>query len=1586
MKYHTNAAHIIISLGIFFGVCAAVSFLLGTASLPTVFRSEGPAHELDISNDASLEIQVGSVKRTFLESIALNDVTVTPVGEGQKPLATAKTLSIGLPVTSLLFLDRLSAPVAVAVDAFAVDVDVHSMPGFVTPKDGTALPASLPSALSVTASNGTVAVSAPGMKVHATDVRFVADIDKDLEVAGVDASAQALQAESGLLSGSATALNARFSNDDEGEAVLDVSAAVLKLAGSHPDWTMSSNEVHASYVASDMNRMLELTGAVNASIGSVQAEADVPEGHFTIDLASISAEGVVADSVPISVSTEFSRLHGTGSYGQFNDLDYNLPAFRLALLKNPEGYTGTLAGSGIDLFADKERVAFANRFDLDVVFNPAYSSFRLDSETIELYNTNLVGTLLGDAVSRSFDQARLDQTYLLLTVDHDRTSTHAEFSTSLGLSLDLPLLDHIETTLVGQFSYASDGPVWRVGFETDRMLILGLTGALTVKAEGGSTGTGMFDAGFTAMHDAGILISGTYDNASREIKTSIGLDNVAIGRFEPLFIRFGGNPIALFGPSTTVGGNISASFDDQFQTGRVSAELGLAHLVLDRSQLNLATTLTGSFDQDRIEINRATFTTENIRFSYSGFLNRQTLFPEGLLSVQNPETGDTLLSTDFYHVQDLTYGYAFSSPLLASTALSGMLEITEDRTIRSQATLIVPGGSYPLSIVLAFADGVFDVATEGLALHADLTSNPGWIQGELQLDAFRLPPFNSSFMTGSGSLDGRIDASYGLADGTFTIASDSIKIGSLQWSRIAPWEASASFSADNTSVILPRIVYKDSFGILEGSALLSAPSLSSFVGETFAQSKLLFSLKATPDSQPGESLEVSLRGNDHAKRSLQGLVSIGSFRLGRVLPKAHDLVADLKTVGTFSLARGPTDTKTQLRITDPTRPDFIAEGEIDLDDDGLTVEPFMMALGTALTVDGLKLRLPIAGQPSFQADVSFRLPSKWRDNVSNVTVGLNLESHQHRSVIDMVSTMANMIETGLSGTLSFRNARFFDDLTMSDLTLEFSYDGSTFSIQGLEQPGLYGYYRTNDHAVRLEVPDSYPISFRLGGTVRNDWISLTVDKARLPLTLLNPLFPMPIFLFASGIGTGWLSIEGPLADPDYFGTLQADSVGANVFFAPGQTLSMKNPVVTVSQNTALMGFTPVTSTTLDGLKSHGYLALEFAIEQWAMPTFKASVLLPDEPISLWVPIAEGNINLEAQVKGFVEIAGDDTLQVIKGDLVVDSGTFSFEIPALPDWFKEPLATSTDITITTGKNALFAYPSIRTPIVQAVFNDNQKVRILYDAVDETLGFEGRLAFRSGEIYYIQKNFYITEGGLSFSPGMSDPESLNAFIDLRARIQEFDASGNKVDIFLVLENSSLDNIKPRFESTPLLSTNEILEILGQGMLGSATYQENGLSSVVALASVATDMASRLGLIDTTVTSSFGFSALIRDSLGLDVFTIRSNLLQNILFDALPGTAESISLSPMAKYLDNTTLYIGKYLLDELYLQGMVNLRAAASGGGTTFSFLANDMEIDTELSLEWTNPLAVFSIFTKPEELSVFNILDTIGFSVTKRIVF
>jgi hypothetical protein len=72
--------------------------------------------------------------------------------------------------------------------------------------------------------------------------------------------------------------------------------------------------------------------------------------------------------------------------------------------------------------------------------------------------------------------------------------------------------------------------------------------------------------------------------------------------------------------------------------------------------------------------------------------------------------------------------------------------------------------------------------------------------------------------------------------------------------------------------------------------------------------------------------------------------------------------------------------------------------------------------------------------------------------------------------------------------------------------------------------------------------------------------------------------------------------------------------------------------------------------------------------------------------------------------------------------------------------------------------------------------------------------------------------------------------------------------------------------------------------------------------------------------------------------------------------------------------------------MFLQALLHLTAIDRNSGKARTpFLVNDLALNLEISLDWDTPLCTYSLFTQPNELSLVQILDTIGFSVTKRIV-
>ena len=184
------------------------------------------------------------------------------------------------------------------------------------------------------------------------------------------------------------------------------------------------------------------------------------------------------------------------------------------------------------------------------------------------------------------------------------------------------------------------------------------------------------------------------------------------------------------------------------------------------------------------------------------------------------------------------------------------------------------------------------------------------------------------------------------------------------------------------------------------------------------------------------------------------------------------------------------------------------------------------------------------------------------------------------------------------------------------------------------------------------------------------------------------------------------------------------------------------------------------------------------------------------------------------------------------------------------------------------------------------------------------------------------------------------------------------------------------------------NEILAMLGQSVMSSGALDQNlSLSSLATFAATATETLTRVGMLESN--KNYSITGIVRNSLGLDIFSARSNILSNIIIDALPGElAGRGDISLLARYLDGTSLFAGKYIgLDwfikiRLMLKADNRVRLSSNVG----NFLSKDLILDTEISLDWDTPMGTWSMFTNPRELSVFDILDTIGFSVTKQIQF
>jgi translocation and assembly module TamB len=88
-----------------------------------------------------------------------------------------------------------------------------------------------------------------------------------------------------------------------------------------------------------------------------------------------------------------------------------------------------------------------------------------------------------------------------------------------------------------------------------------------------------------------------------------------------------------------------------------------------------------------------------------------------------------------------------------------------------------------------------------------------------------------------------------------------------------------------------------------------------------------------------------------------------------------------------------------------------------------------------------------------------------------------------------------------------------------------------------------------------------------------------------------------------------------------------------------------------------------------------------------------------------------------------------------------------------------------------------------------------------------------------------------------------------------------------------------------------------------------------------------------------------------LNLDMFSVRTQIIQNLVAQKVLGT----TVNP----LDNTSVSLGRYLGNDLFLEMLVRLQqpqipvaVVTSGGGLLAA--STGLQPDLELSLEWATP--------------------------------
>jgi hypothetical protein len=446
------------------------------------------------------------------------------------------------------------------------------------------------------------------------------------------------------------------------------------------------------------------------------------------------------------------------------------------------------------------------------------------------------------------------------------------------------------------------------------------------------------------------------------------------------------------------------------------------------------------------------------------------------------------------------------------------------------------------------------------------------------------------------------------------------------------------------------------------------------------------------------------------------------------------------------------------------------------------------------------------------------------------------------------------------------------------------------------------------------------------GNISGNKINASCNDLYVDMGELFDLLPKRDDIYLSGgYVNASVDIRGSLTDPEFFGRARGTSLR---FVIPSYIPVELRPVpfnVAIEGNEITFG--PVSASVGKGA---GSVSGHFIIDRWIPNIFDINITVPRETP---IPYSFGITSFAARgdAAGKLKVSMESQTLDVSGDLYVNNTTLginSDEGPQKQGFHDSDIRSVVDLMINTGPIVEFFYPDSKFPMLRANADMGTKLHVTVDTLTKQYSLTSDVKIRGGEIFYFERNFYIRSGLLVFREN-----ELRFAPRLTARAEARDRNNDgPVTISLMVDNAPLFDFTARFESSPPLSQMEILALMGQNITGGGQADESTgrYQREIALINSTAD-------IFTQFTLGRLFERQLRNFLQLDMFSFRTQVLQNFFFRSTGLMQQPVDRNGWGNYFDNTTLFGGKYIGPDMFIQGMLSMRYDANKstfGGMTF----------------------------------------------------
>ena len=1572
MKFRRTASSVIASVALVLAVLMTVVYFrlsaFGIDRVRDLVRSVLP------SGDSGIEISADGMESTLMKSLTVNGISVKA---GDSRVAYIPSVDISMTIWDVVRIAiwKGAAGISVTVNDPVVNVDDEAVRVFTEmlesgSNSGTdnemnddKADASASGGLfdnvgiSVSVRNMSLSAEYQGISLSSEGINATAEVGTGLVFAGADINMPQVSLTGAVPGGSEIVVeDLRGSVDGDFGVKLSIAGASFRSIA----WL---SELSAISTISD--------DSVYVALYSRKALADLEEldidADFSVDGATLSLTYVFGTG-EMSATARLEEL-----VGRYRDASFSI---------------SDLAASG-SYDGKKEMKATAGLNAIDV----SYQGYRLHSEglSLSLSHDHETQRNLGQAGIRSLSVSGFEDMGLSGLMAADLFADVSYSPSGFDLVLRTTAGGHHDNELTGDFRATIDASLQTSDFKRMDYVSVDISD-MSLSSVPGTAGLSFRlneDRSLTASFSVGDDASGSVSYAGGYLESSLYITDLAPAGYKVFFDTFlAGTGFVV--PTTSVSGNMVVNADltdsysgwigdvlegvysdipvtetvfDILSNGRVSLNAAVRDVQVGDGLHNAALSFEATVDSAVADINTLALTAEGFRLSYVGQMDFADMVPFGNLLLQNAEDGSELAHMVFEHeMGSKSYRYSLTSPLLEDTGFSGNVDWHNSSVISSDAVLVTPylEGDLELRATLELDPLHLSVTGNKLELEADMDG--GNVTASGQIKELSVNASDTMKVT----VDSLLDAYFSADDLGYGISFRNLAVKVSE-----KLDASLDLELTDHSILIENITI-DTAGrheLFDGRIDFTFPGVGSLMGLETSGVEGIVDLRSTDGvlslqaSAKDNQFFLDLRLDEQTQDGLKAKLSALGRREGSIYAAAN-----------LSWGAGDSNNVVLNAMYDDRRISiYDSEGTIGtLDIGNIKLDADLIAM----TVDA-------------SMELVNSIPTKTGSN--SVQKGRFALSARGESISDSLIQLFAGQDYRFDFTVLITDVELEDGYEIADLTIDTALENGVLTFSGNMVKGSFD---IDSGYLDISIDRELLFGFNARGYVGKE-LDLMVSDLIFPLPILNQFINDTTFAFADGTVEGDVLVKGPLSNPSLYGMAYCRSYEMTLFYLPDQIMSVKNVAVSLHDHELKIARSPLSGySESDGRYFYGDVAVDMVLQGMRVETFDVDVNIDSStPIYFWLPMhLDDNFDMEfkGDVTGKVIMSMGTggqklTTDIRASDMLID---FRFD-EEMPDWFYEdgePI--DMDITLTTGKDVEAYYPEKENPFINFTLSEDRTMRLISD--NGVIRTDGGLSLKTGQVFYFNNDFIIKEGSVDLTEKKlsGNNSDVPIVLNLTAEITDYDSDGRKVVIQMILQNSTIDNLNPRFTSTPMMTENEILAMLGQSVMASGALDQNlSLSSIATFAATATETLTRVGMLESN--NNYSISGTIRNALGLDIFSVRSSILSNIIVDALPGElAGRGDISLLARYLDGTSVFAGRYIGLDWFIKIRLMLKAdnRVKFRSNVGNFLSRDLILDTEISLDWDTKLGTWSVFTNPRELSVFDILDTIGFSVTKQIQF